>query len=150
LGVEPFFVPAEGLGGEGEAGPEREGAAVDDVDGTDEGRPAAAEDVVEDADGGEVVDAAVVHAGEVAGVVEVKVEVDVVGPDSHLDYVFVEDADAGQRVEALAEGEQGDADEAVDVGHCLEIRVQRAEHRVQFSVVSIQLSVWVGFGVGFG
>jgi hypothetical protein len=36
------------------------------------------------------------------------------------------------------------------VGHCLEIRVQMAEHRVQFSVVSIQLSVWVGFGVGFG
>jgi len=133
LGVEPFFVPAYCLAGEGEFGPEWEGAAVDDVDGADEGCPAAADDVVEDADGGEIVDAAVVHASEVAGVIEMEVEVDVVGPDSEVDGVFVEDSDAGQRFEALADGEQGDTDEAVDVGHSAVylVRVQGSEFSVQ-------------------
>jgi hypothetical protein len=47
----------------------------------------------------------------------VKIEVDVIGPDAHADAVFVEDADARQRMEALAHGEKGNADEAVDVRH---------------------------------
>jgi len=86
------------------------------------------------------VDAAVVHASEVAGVIEVEVEVDVVGPDSEVDGVFVEDADAGQRFEALADGEEGDTDEAVDVGHSAVylVRVQGSGFRVQGSEFSVQ------------
>jgi len=62
------------------------------------------------------VGAGVVHLAEVAGVVEVQVEVDVVGPDAHADAVFVEHAERGQRPEMLADGEGRDANEADEVG----------------------------------
>jgi hypothetical protein len=63
------------------------------------------------------VDAAVVHAGEIAGVVQVEIEVDVVGPDSHLNAIFCKNADSRRRAKALAQGEQRNPHEAVDVGH---------------------------------
>ena len=50
-------------------------------------------------------DAAVVHAAEVARVIQVEVEVDVVGPDAHVDAVFVENSDTRQRADALTDGE---------------------------------------------
>jgi hypothetical protein len=53
---------------------------------------------------------------EVAGVVEVQVEVDVVGPDAHADAVFFEQVEWGQRPEMLADGEGRDANEADEVG----------------------------------
>jgi hypothetical protein len=62
------------------------------------------------------VGAGVVHDVEVARVVEVEVEVDVVGPDAHADAVFVEEGERGQRAQMLADGQRRDADEADEVG----------------------------------
>jgi len=59
--------------------------------------------------------ATVVHQGEVAGVVEVEVEIDVVGQDAKAEGVLVEQAHGRQGAEQLASGEGGDSNETDEV-----------------------------------
>ena len=61
--------------------------------------------------------AAVVNDVEVAGVVEVQVEVNVVGPYAHAETVFIENAQRRERPKMLANGQRRNADEADDVRH---------------------------------
>ena len=72
--------------------------------------------MLEQTGAGQQVHAAVVHGAQVARVVHVQVEVDVVGPDAKGERVLVEHADARQRAQVLAEGQRRDAHEADEVG----------------------------------
>ena len=95
----------------------REGAAVGDPDGAYQRLPARAQNGFEQTNAGQQVHAAIVHGAQVAGVVHVEVEIDVVGPDAQGERVLMEQADARQRAQALANGQRRDADEADEMGH---------------------------------
>jgi hypothetical protein len=52
----------------------------------------------------------VVHEAEIAGIVHVQIDVDVVGPDTETDAIFFEDAECGQGFNVLPEGQRRDPD----------------------------------------
>ncbi len=79
--------------------------------------PAGADDVGKQARACKQMCTAVVHDVEVARVVEMKVEVDVVGPDTQAQRVFVEHSERRQRKDLLPDSESGNAAEVDEVRH---------------------------------
>ena len=53
--------------------------------------------------------APVVHQAQIAGVVQVQIEVDVIGPDAHAQRVFLQNAQRRQRPDELANGQRRNA-----------------------------------------
>lgn len=57
------------------------------------------------------VHATVIHIAEVARVVQVQVQIDVVGPDEEVHPIFIQQAEPGQRMHMLPDGQRRDANE---------------------------------------
>lgn len=66
---------------------------------------------------GKKVGARVIHDAEVAAIVHVPVEIDVVGPDTKCEAIFIEDVEVGQWTQMLADSERWNADEVDEMGH---------------------------------
>src|SRR3984885_1827670 len=130
LHVEPLLIPANQACGARERREEAERAAVGDGHRSHQRRPAVEYRRGEETGSGHEMDAAVVHEAEIARVVEVEIEIYVLGPDALLQNVLIENADAGQRTDSLPDGERRDAEKAVDMGHFL------ASKAVSFGAVS--------------
>lgn len=117
--VEPTLVPANKAGSELEGGKERKRAAVGNPNGTYERLPARVDDVFEQLGAGQQMGARIVHDAEVAGVVHVEIDVDVVGQDMQAEPVFFKDGERRKRLEVLANGEGRNADKADEVGQAV-------------------------------
>ena len=113
---------------EREGGEQRQGAAIGHPHRTNDGLPARAEGVIEKARAGEQMHASVIHDAQVARVVHMQVEVDVLRPHVHADVIFLEHVQASKRPEGLADGQGGNADEADEVrqGKILDLSLRGA------------------------
>ena len=75
--------------------------------------------MVEDARAGQQMHAPEVHHAQVAGIIQVQVEIDVVGPHAHPQVVFIEDANRRERTDMLANSQSRNADKADEVRQAL-------------------------------
>lgn len=114
--VEPSLVPADEARRDLEGREERQGSAIGHPHGADERLPALAHDGGKQAGARKHVSARVIHHAEVAAVVHVQIEVDVLGPDVHANTIFIERAKGRQRVKVLAKCESRNAAEVDEPG----------------------------------
>src|SRR5664279_1082269 len=93
LHIEPSLIPTDEARAEDERRKHGQGAAIRDPNSAHERGPPRANDVLEQPRARQQVGAAVVHEVEEAGVVQMQVEIDVVGPHTHAHAILFEGAE---------------------------------------------------------
>ena len=73
--------------------------------------------MVEDARAGQQMHPPEVHHAQVAGIIQVQVEIDVVGPHAHRQAVFIERSQRRERPDVLPDRKDGNTDKADEVRH---------------------------------
>ena len=78
--------------------------------------PSRTDNVFEQAGAGQQMSAAVIHDAEVARIVQMQIEVDVVRPHAHAQRIFAENVERREGINVLADGQGRNADEAGEMG----------------------------------